>query len=171
MNLIRVSSSTLTPSNESAMRRAAASQLRLCCWWCHATFSTRAVGRTGCGDARMGDSAPNAERGNSAEAAVTWSAAVVSPTRTSASTTCLITSTSTPERRVELRERQRPDGRTRDAAHLQRQADEDELMHARCRELFEIQVLDDRDAGPDQKQQVARQADAKLLVEALHGVE
>src|SRR5260370_4308644 len=56
-----------------------------------------------------------------------------------------------------LRQGDRADGRAGGPAHLQRQADECELVHVRGRQLLQAQVLDDRDAAADQQEGGARQ--------------
>src|SRR5438309_1244598 len=54
--------------------------------------------------------------------------------------------------------------RPRGAAHLQRQADEAELIDLCGGELLEVEVLDDRDPGSDQEKDMAGQSHTKLRI-------
>src|ERR1700674_4192752 len=68
----------------------------------------------------------------------------------------------TPEQAGRLRQGDRADGRASGAAHLQRQADEGELVDLGGRELLEVQVLDDRGARADEQQDVTRGGNPEL---------
>src|ERR1700682_4917896 len=63
-----------------------------------------------------------------------------------------------------LRDGDRADRRACRTAHLERQADERELVDAGRGQFLEVEVLDDRDAGTHEQQEVARQRHMKLRV-------
>src|SRR5690349_3878276 len=74
------------------------------------------------------------------------------------------TSRSTPGGSGRLRDGDRADRRPRGAPHLERQAHERELVDGRGGELLQVQVFDDRDAGPNQEYQVPGQGHLELGV-------
>src|SRR5438874_12604912 len=63
-----------------------------------------------------------------------------------------------------LRDRDRSHRRAGGAPHLQRQADEQELVDLRRSQLLQVQVFDDEDARANQKQQVAWQGDLEIWI-------
>src|SRR2546430_12294830 len=63
-----------------------------------------------------------------------------------------------------LRDRDRTHRRAGGATHLERQADEQELVDPRRSQLLQVQVFDDEDARADQEQQVAWQGDLEIWI-------